>query len=369
MNIQGHYAPPFEPVAQEFRALWEDVEVGASLAIYLDGESIVDLWGGFQDADHNRPWRQNTLVNIYSATKGIVALALAKLVDQGVLDYRQPVSDYWPEFGAEQKYDTTVDQLLSHQAGLIDFRPAVTVAELYDWQQMTARLAAQKPRWQPGSAFGYHAITWGYLAGELIRRITGQSPGEYLRQNFSAPLSADVFLGLDDSEIERCATLIGPNRARRPMTPGESPGKGKPESNDPVITPYKDASSKAFRRAEIPGTNGHASAQGLARCYQAMLDGSLVTPATLAQLTSEVTQGEVDCVLGQPIRRARGVILNSASCYFGPSQRAFGHSGAGGAMAYADPEHQVAFAHVMNQLHVDGPARSRRLIDRLYECL
>ena len=367
--MQGYCASQFELVAKEFHALWEDIEIGASLSIYVDSKAVVDLWGGFRDARQSQPWQQGTLVNIYSATKGIIALAIAHLVDKGKLSYSAPVSEYWPEFGAEQKFDITVDQLISHQVGLIGFKPEVTVEALYDWQQMTFNLAAQKPGWQTGAAFAYQAITWGYLVGEIIRRVTGQMPGRYLRENISTPLRADIYLGLEKKEIERCATLIGPNRARRTMSSVSSLARGALVSSDPVITPYKHASSEAFRRAEIPASNGHASAQGLARCYSAALDGSLISSAVLDLATTELTHGEIDRVLGQVIRRARGFLLNSEASYFGPRQLAFGHSGTGGAIAFADPENHVAFAYVMNQLHVEGPRRSRRLIDSFYQCL
>ena len=369
MNIQGYYDPRFEAVAKEFRALWQDIEIGAALHITLDGERMVDLWGGFQDPNNLKTWRRETLVNVYSTTKGILALAVAQLVDRGLLDYNRPVSHYWPEFGAEQKFDITLEQLVSHQAGLIDCRPAIKVTDLYNWQKITTKLSAQRPLWRPGTAFGYHAITWGYLVGEVIRRVTGESPGGYLRQQVSGPLKADVFVGLEKSDLIRCATLIGPNRARKPLATKELTNPAGLKSSDPVITPYKDACSEAFRRAEIPATNGHASAKGLARCYAAALDGSVFNAEILTVSTTELTQGQEDLVLGKPIRRARGFILNCDACYFGPSHRAFGHSGTGGSIAFADPENGVGFAYVMNQLHVDGSVRSRRLIDSFYECL
>ena len=369
MKVKGYCEPKFDSVAREFSSLWDDIEIGASLAIYVDGKAVVDLWGGFTDAQRSKIWQRDTLVNIYSATKGIIALTIAHLVDDGKLCYSTPVSDYWPEFGAERKFNITLDQVISHQAGLFNFEPEATVESLYDWQQMIFNLAAQKPHWQPGTAFGYHAITWGYLIGEIIRRVTGQMPGRYVRDNISNPLQADIYLGLEQKEVDRCATMIGPNRARRPLANIKSPARNEFISTDPMIAPYKHVSSDAFRKAQIPASNGHASALGLARCYNAALDGFLINSEVLDLARTELTEGEVDRVLGQVIRRARGFILNCKACFFGPSQHAFGHSGTGGSIAFGDPENNVAFAYVMNQLHVDGTLRSRRLIDSFYQCM
>lgn len=369
MKVKGFHDPRFDSVAKEFSALWDDVEIGASLAIFVDGKAVINLWGGHKDARQTKDWGSDTLVNIYSATKGIIAMAVAHLVGKGMLCYNAPVSEYWPEFGAEQKFDITIDQLISHQAGLFNFSPTVTVEELYDWQKMTFNLAAQKPRWKPGTNFAYHAITWGYLIGEIIKRVTGQTIGTYLTENIATPLEADIYLGLKDEEIRRCADMIGPNRARKTMAPSKAPKESKKLSTDPVIAPYRHASSDAFRKAEIPSSNGHATALGLARCYDATISGSLIDSHALHLARTELTRGEVDRILGQVIRRARGFILNSDACYFGPSQEAYGHSGAGGAIAFADPENHVAFAYTMNQLHFDGPKRSKRLIDAFYQCI
>lgn len=364
--INGKVADGFEPVRDVFLSLWDDIEVGASLSAYVNGKQVVDLWGGFTDRARTVPWQRDTLVNTYSSAKGVVAIALACLVENNLLEYEKPVSDYWPQFGAQQKFDITVAELISHQAGLYQFEPAIEPPDLYDWQAMTFRPASQKPAWDPGSAFGYHALTWGYLTGELIRQVTGKSAGEFIRECLP---EAEFYIGLSKTEQTRCADVIGPNHARVPLSPKARTQTGKLTTNDPLLTPYKHVSSSAWRAAEIPSTNGHANAAGLATCYRELLAPQFISSETLAAATREQTAGELDLVLGQPLRRAMGFILNCDDCYFGPAACAFGHSGTGGSIGFADPTHQVAFAYVMNQLHYSGAIRSRRLIDAFYNCL
>lgn len=370
MRIEGTVAHKFEPVRKVFERLWQDVEVGASLCVIRQGETIVDLWGGHQDRDSRTPWQADTLVNVYSTTKGMVALALACLVEDGQLDYQRPVIDYWPEFGAEQKFEVTIAQLISHQSGLYRFNPAVAVDDLYDFQKMAFNLASQAPAWTPGAQFAYHSISWGYLAGKIISVITGLTPGQYIAERIAGPLNADFYLGLTDALQARCATLIGPNHARKKMPQRQAPQlKQRLKTADPIITPFRDACSVAWRRAEIPASNGHASAAGLAACFNAALDGQLFSEMTLRQATAEVTNGEIDQVLGYPVRRAMGFILSCDDVWLGPSERAFGHTGTGGSIAFADPDEGISFAYVMNQLHSNGGSRSRLLIESLYQCL
>lgn len=366
-RLNGDVSDGFEPVRDTFARLWDDIEVGASLSVYRGGEPAINLWGGFSDRAATIPWQRDSLVNTYSTTKGIVALALALLVESGDLDYGAPAADYWPQFGAEKKFHISVAQLLSHQAGLYQFEPAIEVEALYDWQQRTFQLASQAPAWTPGTAFGYHSITWGFLAGELIRRISGMSPGAFIQTHLAAPLKAEFHLGVPEALQRRCTELIGPNHARKPQSVNRKPVNKSLSPNDPVIAPYRHICSPGWRSAEIPASNGHASAEGLAKIYAAIPD--LLSAQTLAQATREQTRGEVDLVLGQPLRRAMGFILNCEDVYFGPEPTAFGHTGTGGSIAFYDPVNNIAFAYVMNQLHRDGSIRGRALIDALYRCL
>ena len=224
VEVQGEVAPGFESVKQVFAENWNDIEVGASYTVIHRGVKVVDLWGGYQDPSFESEWQEDTLVNIYSTTKGLASVAVAILAGDGHLDFDAPVVDYWPEFGAEGKHEITVAQLLSHQAGVCGVEQKLTVEDLYDWNKMVNLLAAQKPLWEPGTAAGYHAVTWGYLPGELVRRITGQTLGAYFRDKVAVPLDADCYIGLPDSEMDRVADMIGPNRARvQPGPPSTLP--------------------------------------------------------------------------------------------------------------------------------------------------
>jgi CubicO group peptidase (beta-lactamase class C family) len=369
--IDGHISSGFESVGEMFTRLWDDIEIGAALTVFRDNERIIDLHGGFTDRNCTKPWTEDTLVNVYSTSKGITAMALACLVEDGLLDYSAPVAEYWPEFGAERKFDLTVTQALSHQAGLYTFNPAIETADLYNWQSATFNIASQVPSWTPGKGFGYHAITWGFIAGELIQRVTGESPGSYIRRRIAEPLSADVHLGLSASEHHRCADLVGPNHARKVMPESKQHPVTfeRLRSNDPPLTPYKDVCSPDWRKAELPSSNMHATARGLAECYRGMLDGTLVSGSTLRLATEEITDGEVDLCFGRPVRRSRGFILNCDDCYAGPETAAFGHSGTGGSVAFADPVNNISFAYVMNQMDRDGRARANQLVASLFECL
>ena len=367
--IEGTNQSRFEPVREAFASLWNEIEVGAGLSVFLGDELVVDLWGGHTNRGRTARWQRDTLVNTYSISKGIVSLALACLVDEGKLDYDKPVADYWRQFGAERKFGITVAQALSHQAGVYTFHPAMEPADLYDWQKAAFNVASQIPTWEPGTAFGYHSITWGYIAGELILQTTRKTTGDYLRSRITNQLEADFHIGLTGAEQKRCAEVIGPNHARPPVTKMPPPEKNTLPKNDPTLPPYRVVSSADWRRAEIPATNGHGSSLGIARCYQAAIAGKLFSKETLQLAVKEETNGETDLCLGQLIRRSRGFILNCEPCYYGPSKMAFGHAGTGGSTAFADPDNKVAFAYVTNQLHRSGTVRYRKLIDTFYNCL
>jgi len=367
--IEGTNQPGFAPVREAFTSLWNEIEVGAGLSIFLGDDLVVNLWGGHTNRDRTIPWQQDSLVNTYSISKGIVSLALTCLVDEGKLDYDKPVADYWPQFGAERKSGITVAQALSHQAGVYTFHPSMEAEDLYNWQKAAFNVASQAPAWKPATAFGYHSITWGYIAGELVRQITGETTGDYLRRRMTNQLQADFHIGLTGAEQERCAEVIGPNHARPPLKKAAARGKTTLPKNDPVLSPYRVVSSAAWRKAEIPGSNGHGSSLGIARCYQAAINGKLFSRDVLQLAVKEETNGETDLCLNQLLRRSRGFILNCEPCYYGPAKLAFGHPGTGGSTAFADPDNKVAFAYVTNQLHQFSAVRYRKLIDTFYGCL
>jgi CubicO group peptidase (beta-lactamase class C family) len=377
MEISGYVAPGFEPVAETFAALFTDhVQLGAGFAVCRGEEWLVDLWGGHTDAGRKRPWTRDTLVNVYSTTKGVTALAVALLVEDGALAYDAPVVRYWPEFAAGGKAAVTVSQLLAHEAGLAGLREPLAITDLYDWEAMVDRLARAVPLWPPGTAVGYHALTWGWLAGELIRRVSGAMPGAFIRERITAPLAADFAMGLDAAAQARAAELSGPNRAVAPAAfePVEpAPRQTGPffalAQENPIIRPYADASSTAWREAELPAANGHGTASALARIYSAVVTGSLLNAKTLAQATEDLgTRPEL--VLAEPLRRGRGLLLNRLG-KMGRSRDAFGHDGHGGSTAFADPRHGIGVGYVMNQLEPPWTGRTRRelLVDALYRCL
>jgi CubicO group peptidase (beta-lactamase class C family) len=392
IEIKGQAKAEFAPVRTAYEQLWQGIEVGSSLCIYHRGEKVVDLWGGFTDRDMSTNWEADTLVNVYSTSKGLAALAIAILHGEGRIDYDEKVVVYWPEFGAEGKEHITVAQLLSHQAGLCGVDARLSVKDLYDWRKMINLLAAQKPLWPLGTGAGYHAVTWGYFPGELIRRLCGKTLGQYLQEKVTIPLNADFYIGLSESEFSRCAALIGPNHARPEANSfkndQESKGRRSPGKStispkfyaeallNPTISPFKDACSREWRKAEIAASNGHASARGIARIYAALslggtLDGLEIVPnSSLKESLKVEVDGPEDMVLGGKLRRARGFMLNTDEAY-GPNPSSFGHAGAGGSLGFADMDAGIGFGYAMNQMQNDSTSipRSKRLLKALYQCI
>jgi len=388
--IHGSVKPGFERVAEAFgKNFTEDIDVGAGFCVYQGDETLVDLWGGYTDRNYSGLWNESTLVNVYSTSKGMASLVVAMAVEAGLLSYDAPVSDYWPELRAGQN-GLTVGQLLSHQGGLCGIEKPLQVTDLYDWERMVALLEAQEPLWTPGTIAGYHAITWGYLAGELVRRTLGaqlasQTLGQIFADKVALVLNADVHIGLPEQDMSRVADLISPRQARSyaaiPVDEGAAVELShwyKLSLMNPLIGPYRDVSTTDWRRAEIPAANGHATAKGIARVYASLAnDGVFRGKRILEQDTilaaTRVEVGVVkDAVLQRTVRRGRGFILNTDSAY-GPNNSAFGHSGAGGSLGFADPVQRIGFAYVMNQmqgdLNSDEVSRAGRLVSALYSCL
>ena len=387
--IHGFVAPGFENVRAAFIANFTDgIEVGASLSVRHNGQELVNLWGGFQDSGFTRPWQQDTLVNVYSTTKGVAAIAFATLVEDGLLNYDDPVSNLWPEFRAAAD-GLTIGQLLSHQSGVPGVAERLTVTDLYDWSKMIGLLEQQQPYWPPGSAAGYHAIHWGFLVGELVRRAAGKSLGAVLAERIAGPLTAEFHLGLAASEHERVADLIGPNHARTTdklpppdTTPPRLPKLFPVALLNPSIRPWKDACSAEWRSAEIAAANGQASGDGIARIYDAAANGGAIAgtadadgvrvlePATLTAANVQEVSMEEDLILAKPMRRSRGFILNTNNEY-GPTEGAFGHAGAGGSLGFADPDYGIGFGYAMNQMQpgVVEKTRSDLLVEAVYAAL
>jgi CubicO group peptidase (beta-lactamase class C family) len=376
-------------VREQFEKNFEGVELGAAVAITLDGEPVVDLFGGYVDKEKTREWERDTLVNVYSTTKGMVALCAHMLVERGLLDVEAPVARYWPEFAAAGKQDIPVRWLLSHQAGLPAVRKTLSPESLYDWTAMCAALAEQEPWWTPGTKHGYHALTFGWLVGEVIRRISGESVGSFFRKNVAGPLEADFHIGLAAEHDARTSELFESPRPK-PGTAAKLPGPLADfmrDMTDPTtmtgaafMNPKPSAgavNTRAWRAAEIPAANGHGTARSLARVYGALARGGeidgvrLLEPRTIESATVEQAFGP-DAVLGQmPMRFGLGFMLRQDMIPMSPSPRAFGHPGAGGSIGFADPDNRVGFGFTMNQMQqgLVGSAGGFAMISRFYEAL
>ena len=352
-EIHGHADPRFAGVRDAFAANFARGEdVGASVAVTLGGELVVDLWGGHADAAKTRSWQRDTIVNVYSTTKTMTALCALLLADRDELDLAQKVAHYWPEFAANGKADITVAQLLAHSAGLSGFAEPVAAADLYDWDKATARLAAQAPFWAPGTAIGYHAITQGYLVGEVVRRITGKSLGTFFRDEIAGPLGADFHIGLAASEDDRVAELLPPppggsiaDITSRPLTVNMA--------TNPPINP-RDTRTRAWRAAEIPAANGHGNARSVALVQALLANGGVVggkrllSEAGARRALEPQIKGE-DMVLGGPAHFGLGFGLNGGAvplphdecCYWG---------GYGGSIIIIDMKTRSTIAFMMNKM-------------------
>jgi len=386
--IDGRCDARFERVREAFaREFAAGHEIGAAVCVTLEGEPVVDLWGGHQDAERTRPWRRDTLANVYSTTKGVTALALHRLVDEGAVDLDAPVAAYWPEFARAGKQRIPVRQLLSHEAGLAAVRRPLPAGAIYDWSAMVEALAEQAPWWEPGKAHGYHALTYGWLVGEVIRRVRGRSVGAVVREEIARPLGVDFEIGFGPELDARVAPLIpGPVHA----APDGSPAydlvgamAAEPEGllarvfgNPPVLDPLA-VNSRAWRAAEIPAANGHSNAHSLARIFAALANGGavggvrLLSREAVERARTEQVNGR-DEVLPMPTRIGLGFFLSSEFEPLGPNPKAFFHSGAGGSLAVADPEHRLSLGYVMNWMHQGlwlADPRPRRLLAEAYACL
>lgn len=373
-TVAGYCDPHFTPVRTAFdRNFTERGELGAALTLLVDGRVVADLWGGWSDQAARRTWQRDTLVNAFSVGKGLIAACTARLAGQGRLDLDAPVAACWPEFAAAGKDRITPRQLLSHQAGLPAVRRRLPPGAMLDWTAMTTALAAQEPWWEPGTGHGYHVNTFGFLVGEVIRRVTGATVGELLRTEVAGPLGADVHIGLPAAEHSRVATFSWPG----PL-PSFDPAQlmwHNAYFNPDDLSGYGVINSARWRAAEVPSANAHATARGVARVYAALaaggrLDGvTIVDAGALAEAVAEHAYGQ-DLVLGRPTRFGLGFQLTQPERPIGTGRATFGHFGAGGSLGFCDPDAGLAFGYVMNQM---GPRwqnpRTRALVDAVYECL
>lgn len=353
MQINGHVAPGFESVRDAFAANFANAgDVGASFCATLKGEIVVDIWAGVADAETGKPWERDTIVNVYSTTKTMCALTALLLADRGELDFAKPVAHYWPEFAANGKAAVTVAQLMSHSAGLSGFKEKITKDDLYDWEKVTSLLAAQAPFWEPGTAPGYHAMTQGFLVGEVVRRIAGVSLGNLFRTEIAEPLGADFHIGLPASEDHRVATLIPPPPGQGIADMTDRPLTANMASN-PAINPL-ETRTRAWRAAEMPAANGQGNARSVATVQTLVANGGvsggkrILSEAGVRRALESQIQGE-DMVLGIPVHYGLGYGLpggqmpfaNPNSCYWG---------GYGGSIVINDLDAQTTFAYAMNKM-------------------
>jgi CubicO group peptidase (beta-lactamase class C family) len=387
MDLIGTCDARFEPVRQ---ALLDNFasrgELGASLCVLVDGRVVVDLCGGVADRSSGRPWTPDTVAMVFSATKGATALCAHVLSARGELDLDAPVAQYWPEFAAADKGAIPVRMLLNHQAGLSGLDAPLQPAALFDWSTMTSALAAQRPQWTPGTAHGYHALSFGFLVGEVVRRVSGRSLGTFFRDEIARPLGLDFWIGLPEEHEPRVASIRMPPPKAQPtplfvamMRRGSLTWKAF--MNPRGLLSPGHANSRTVRAAEIPASNGVTNARSLARMYALLAGGghlngvALVDGETLRTMSTVESHGD-DRVLLIPTRFSSGYMKsmdNSPrdSARFGPNGAAFGHVGAGGSFGMADPEARVAIGYVMNQM---GPGillneRGQTLIDAVYAAL
>lgn len=383
--IHGWVAPGLDRVREEFETNFAARgEVGASVCVKLAGQTVVDLWGGLADPGTGRPWQRDTLVDFYSAGKPLVATLVLRLVDAGLIRLDDPVASLWPEFAVGGKGSATIRHALSHRAGVPAISAPLTNDDLWSWEAMTAALAATPAWFEPGSRLVYHTNTYGHLAGEIARRVTGQMPGTLLAV-IAADLGADVHFGVPEGDLDRCATVIF-GAARSPASrdaavePRDRPDApiGPQERteasmirlgyfNPPGYSSFGVVNTLEWRRAQVPSTNGHGSAAGLAAFYDGMLEPGRILSAPLTEEATRV-QSEGDCpVLGEPAAFGLGFVPTSPRRRFGPNPGAFGHFGTGGAVGFADPARSVAFGYVMNDVIPRWQStRNRALVDALY---
>lgn len=381
-QVRGHCDARFAAVRRAFEESFrERGELGAAVAVTVGGEAVVDLWGGWADAAHTRPWEQDTLVNVWSTTKGPVALCAHILADRGLLDLDAPVATYWPEFAAAGKEKVLVRHLLSHRAGLAGLREPHSLEQLCDWELTTQRLAATQPWWEPGTTSGYHALTYGHLVGEVVRRVSGLMPGAFLEREVTGPLGIDFRIGLPEEDYGRVAELDQPPVAASSEQAAVF-AQLAPAAIAAVTNPAVSAAgalTPGWRAAEIPAANGHGTARAVAELYGVFAGrGSYGGKRILSPEAAErVREGQGSCrdlVLGAGLGETEaglGLWLSGPNGSYGPNPRAFGHDGFGGSCGLADPEAQVSMGYVMNRMgpHIADDPRKMALVDALYSAL
>jgi CubicO group peptidase (beta-lactamase class C family) len=376
--VQGHADARFDTVADALAdELAKGNEVGAAIAIDIDGELVVDVWGGHADAAKTVDWEQNTVVNVWSSTKTVTSLAGLMLADRGLLDLDATVATYWPEFAANGKQDVRVRHLLSHTSGVAGWQEPMTIDDLFDWEKATALLAAQAPWWEPGTASGYQALNYGFLIGELVRRTTGTSLKDFVREEIAAPLDADFQIGARPEDAERIAELIPPPPFDIPFDalPADSPMRKA------LTNPAPEAGiahSSRWRNADLGAVNGHGNARSLARMLSPVSLGGkangveLLSEATIARIFDVQSHGP-DLVLAAPLKMGIGYGLSTPEVMpFLPADETVAFWGGwGGSMVLSNPARRTTATYVMNKMGQGtlGNERTARYAKLIYEAI
>lgn len=377
--VNGHWDARFDKVADALgQALSDGEEVGASIAIDVDGETVVDMWGGYADAAKTKPWTADTIVNVWSSTKTVTALAALMLIDRGLIAPETPVADVWPEFAAKGKEGVQFRHFLSHSSGVSGWDQPVAVEDIFDWEKSTAMLAAQAPWWEPGTASGYHALNHGHLIGEVLRRITGKPLKQFVADEIAGPLGADFQVGATPADSARIAEII----------PAADPMEGIPPLDqwteqmlktftgpapDPTV-----ANTEAWRAADIGAANGHTNARALARILSVIsLGGSvdgvrLLRPETIERIFEVECEGPDLVLAGHPIKWGLGFGLPQPQTIpYIPDEKICFWGGWGGSWEAMNPDRRTTIAYVMNKMGpgVEGSERTARYFTLIYDAL
>lgn len=379
MKVEGYCDSQFIEVRNTFQQSFDSgFEFGAAIAIELEGEMVIDLWGGKTKKGSEERWKKDTIVNVFSSTKGMAAICFLKLLEEGLVDLDDPVSKYWPEFRQGGKGEIPVRFLLCHKSGLCGIKKRLPEGSWTNWELITSSLAEQEPWWEPGTKHGYHALSYGHLVGELVKRISGVSIGEYFKKNIQEPLDLDFWIGLSDDKFNRVTDIL---KAKTPIIDFFMPIlKRIPQmsfyppylqillnffdTNTPQGSAFSNpkfdiehANSKEWRNAEIPAANGHGTARALAKIYGVLANGgsrdgvNILKPKTIEIARSVQAEGK-DLVLANiQSKFGLGFMLGTEHISMGPGKEAFGHGGAGGSLGFADPENKISLGFVMNQMH------------------
>lgn len=373
-QVQGTCDERFSAVKDILSAsLDSGADLGASFAVTLEGELVVDIWGGWADEEKSRPWERDTIANVWSTTKTMTALCALILADQGELDLDAPVSRYWPEFAAGAKRDTVlVRHVMSHTAGLPGWDEVLQLEDLYDWEKCTDLLAAQEPWWEPGTASGYHAVTQGYLVGELVRRLTGRSLGQFFADEVAGPLGADFHIGLPQSEDARVSYVVPPDMD---LSGGDVTDTARRALGNPILDGTEPRSA-GWRRAEIPAANGHGNARSVALIQSAVANGGqvggvkILSESGCRRIFEEQARG-TDLVLNAPVRLGIGYGLTAEETPVSPNPIACYWGGWGGSVIVVDLDARMTFAYMMNRMEsgLVGDTRGFSLGMAVYQAL